>query len=63
MSKAFVVFILMIVIGNLLADGQIRDLLNYIWLGFWVLFFIYLIIHGFMEHKGMFLPKKKDKES
>jgi hypothetical protein len=63
MEKAFTVFVLVIVIGNLLADGPVRTLLNYIWLGFWILFFIFLIVHAWMDNKGKFLPKKRDKES
>lgn len=51
-----------IVLYGIIGDLYFREFFHTLWIIIWMLFFIFLIIHGWLEHKGAFLPKKKDKE-
>jgi hypothetical protein len=63
-TKAFYVFVAVIVLSNMLGDTRTKDFINIVWLIFWGLFMVFLVVHSWMDKRGMFNPgyKKKDKE-
>jgi hypothetical protein len=63
-EKVFVIFVLVIGAANMLADGPILDFFNWIWIGFWALFCVFLIIYYHWDHKEFpGYKRKKSKES
>jgi hypothetical protein len=51
------------VFGTMIGNDSVRGVLNIAWIILWGLFIVFLFVHAWMEKKGMFLPKKRDKDS
>jgi Kef-type K+ transport system membrane component KefB len=56
------IIILIMIFGTMIGNDSVRSILNIAWIIIWVLFIIFLFVHSWMDKKGKFLPKKRDKE-
>jgi hypothetical protein len=50
------------VFGTMIGNDSVREVLNVAWIILWSLFIVFLFVHAWMDKKGKFLPKKRDKE-
>ena len=61
--KASTVIVIALVLYGIIGDIYFRSFFHTLWIVIGGLFFLFLIVYHRMDHKGMFLPKKKKKES
>lgn len=56
------IIVIVIVLYGIIGDLYFRNFFHMLGIIITALFVVFLIAYYWMDHKGMFLPKKKDKE-